>query len=117
MTRYRIKPSKPASALGMVVGIVFIGLGLFMAIPLFGAFGVLWTLVAAGITVFHAVNVFSQAGVADREIIVDQEPPPAADDQLPFDERLRRLEQIRKEGLLSDDEYRRKRAELLSERW
>ncbi len=115
MTRYRVKPSKPASALGMVVGVAFVGIGLFVAIPTFGAFGVFWTLVAVAITVFNAINVFSESGVAGTEIIEDDGPLGA--EQLPFDERLRRLEQLRKDGLVSDEEYQRKRAELLGERW
>jgi hypothetical protein len=115
MTRYRVKPSKPASALGVVVGVVMVGLGLFVAIPTFGAFGIFWTLVAAAITVFNAINVFTDAGLAGTEIIEDAGPPGAK--PLQFDERLRRLEHLREEGLVTDDEYQRKRAELLDERW
>jgi hypothetical protein len=40
---------------------------------------------------------------------------PSGVESLPFDERLRRLEQLKGEGLLSEEEYRRKRAELLNE--
>lgn len=36
---------------------------------------------------------------------------------LTFDEKLRRLEALRKEGLLSEAEYRDKRAEVLKEQW
>jgi hypothetical protein len=42
---------------------------------------------------------------------------PARAWSLPFDERLRRLEQLKTDGLVSDEEYQRKRAELLGERW
>jgi hypothetical protein len=101
--------------MGMVVGIVFIGIGVAFGIPTFGAFGVLWTLVAAAITVFHAINVFSESGVSDTEIIEDAGRP--SGEPLPFDERLRRLELLQKDGLLTDEEYRRKRAELMDERW
>ena len=36
---------------------------------------------------------------------------------LSFDEKLRRLEQLRKDGLLSEAEYRQKREELLKQPW
>jgi len=36
----RVKPSKPASLFGMMVGIVFVFIGLFVVIPSAGMFGV-----------------------------------------------------------------------------
>ena len=38
-------------------------------------------------------------------------------EELPFDEKLRRLERLHAEGLLTEAEYQRKRAEILSEKW
>ena len=37
--------------------------------------------------------------------------------ELPFDEKLRRLEQLRKDGLITETEYQAKRKEFLSEDW
>jgi hypothetical protein len=116
MARYRIKPSKPTAVLGMVVGIVFIGLGLFVIIPMFGAFGIFWTLVAAAITVFNAVNAFSDKGIATTEIVADRGDPSPAE-EVPFDERLRRLQQLKADGLITEDEFQAKRTEMLNERW
>jgi hypothetical protein len=116
VVRYRVKPSKAASAFGMAVGIVFVGIGLFVAIPIFGAFGVFWTLVAAAIAIFNAINVFSKSGIAEKEIVADTDSSLRAE-PLPFDERLRRLEQLKNDGLISDEEYRHKRAELMGEQW
>ena len=115
MFRYRVRPSKPASVLAMVVGGGFVLIGVAMVIPMFGAFGILWTLVAAGIAVFHGVNVFSDAGVAHSEVLIDTDAPPS--DSMSFDERLRRLQQLQDDGLISTSEYERKREELLAERW
>lgn len=36
-----------------------------------------------------------------------------ADDDLPFDERLRRLHQLREDGIISDEEYEREKREIL----
>jgi hypothetical protein len=102
--------------MGMIVGIIFVGIGLVVVIPTFGPFGLFWTLVAVAITVFNAINVFSESGVAGTEII-QEGGEPSGTEPLPFDERLRRLEQLKREGLVTDEEYQRKRAELLDERW
>ena len=67
----RVKPSKPASLFGMIVGIVFVFIGLFVVIPSAGLFGILWTLIAVGITGFQAYNFFGNKGVASWEIDID----------------------------------------------
>jgi hypothetical protein len=37
--------------------------------------------------------------------------------ELPFDEKLRRLDQLHKENLITDEEYQAKRSEVLNQRW
>jgi cytochrome c-type biogenesis protein CcmH/NrfG len=100
----------------MVVGIIFVGIGLIVVIPTFGALGVFWTLVAAAIAVFFAVNTFSRSGLAHTEIEVENNSR-FGDDALPFDERLRRLEKLRSDQLISDEEYQRKRQEIMRQSW
>ena len=55
----RVRPGRANSMLGMVVGCIFVGIGLFVVIPTFGPFGILWTLMAAAIAVINGVNAFS----------------------------------------------------------
>ncbi len=118
MRRVRVLPSKPVSALGMIVGLVFVCIGIFVAIPIFGPFGILWTLVAAAIAIFNALNVFSNRGIATTEIDIEGDDfLGRQSEQLPFDERLRKLEQLRKEELITELEYRQKREELMSIKW
>lgn len=38
-------------------------------------------------------------------------------DQIPFDEKLRRLEKLRQDGLLTEAEYNQKRSEILNQNW
>ena len=45
--RVRVKPGKAQSAMGFIVGIVFVLIGLFMVVPMFGLFGLMWTGMAA----------------------------------------------------------------------
>jgi hypothetical protein len=39
------------------------------------------------------------------------------DDSIPFDEKLRRLEKLREERLLTEDEYRQKREDIMKKGW
>jgi hypothetical protein len=119
MGRVRVKPSKATSAMGMVVGAVFVGIGVFVVIPIFGPFGIFWTLVAAAIAVFHGVNVFSDRGIATTEIDVDGLPTTAhqSKQELSFDERLRKLDELRREGLITESEYSEKRREVMASKW
>lgn len=73
MKRVRVKPSKAQSAMGFAVGLVFCGIGIFVAIPTFGAFGIFWTIIAAVITVTNGMNAFGKKGVASSEIIIDDD--------------------------------------------
>lgn len=83
--RMEYRPSRSSSAFGLVVGLLFVLLGLFVIIPQFGAFGLIWTLISLGITIVNAVNTFSDKGVASGVIHIEDEeeapapsPPPAA---------------------------------------
>ncbi len=104
--RMGIRPSKPASAVGLAAGVVFLLLGVAVVIPVFGTFGMFWTAIAALITCFYAYNLFSARGVSAYEVDVAS----------PEDD-LRKLAQLRQDGLLSEEEYLQKRAELMNKRW
>jgi hypothetical protein len=116
MARIRVKPSRPQAALAMVAGIAFVGFGVLVLMPKFGAFGILWTLMALASTIYFAINVFSPRGLAHMEIDIEngEESP---ERQLQFDERLRRLERLREEQLISAEEYQRKREEIMGQAW
>ena len=100
----RIKPSKPASAVGLVAGLVFVGIGLFVVVPHTGAFGVLWTLFAVVITVIHGANLFSARGIADEVGELDttgsisDAPSPSSKTA---EQRLDDLDALRKEGRIT----------------
>lgn len=56
----------------------------------------------------------SRRGVVEIEV---EPAPPAADQSPDFAGRLRELESLRKDGLVTEDEYRTKRAEILGGKW
>lgn len=113
----RIRPSKPMSALGLIIGIAFVCIGVFVAIPDTGVFGVFWTLVAFIITGYHAFNLFSEHGVADEVVEFDistQHDSPDSRSEPP-ERRLAKLDGLKKKGLINDLEYRQQRKRILDD--
>ena len=118
----RVKPSKPVSLFGMIVGIVFVFIGLFVVIPNAGMFGVFWTLIAVGITGFQAYNFFGDKGVASWEIDIDTGANAETNNQSTsvsgdFETRLRKLNSLKEDGLITEEEFQKKREEILREKW
>ena len=121
--RVRVKPGKTQSAMGFIVGIVFVLIGLFMVVPMFGLFGLLWTGMAVVITVINGLNAFGKKGVPTMEIYSEEEDEPLSParedhDHIPSTalttkERLEQLQTLKEAGLLTDEEYRNKREEIL----
>ena len=121
--RVRVKPGKAQSAMGFIMGILFVLIGLFMVVPLFGLFGLLWTGMAVVITVINGLNAFGKKGVPTMEIYSEEEDEPLSParedhDHIPStaltpQERLEQLKTLKEAGLLTDEEYRNKREEIL----
>jgi hypothetical protein len=93
---------------GAFAGAAFVVLGVLVFVPLFGIFGVVWTLAALAITLYYGFNAWSGKGVPLYRADVDRE-----DAMKNLDEDLRRLERLRADGLLNETEYERQRAALL----
>ena len=126
MARKRVtyRPSKSGSAFGGIVGIIFVCIGLFVIIPTSSMaggfaliFGILWTAVAAGITIMNFYQAFGKKYVGPEISIEDEgechAPPPAGGSDVKH--RLEQLEELKSAGLLTEEEYRQKRAEILGE--
>ena len=111
---YRVKPNKASGVLGMVFGAVFIGIGLFVAIPVFGAFGILWTLAAVAITGYNAYIAFSGAGAYSIEM-EDDAAAPGTGAPMDFEEKLQKLQRLYDQRLITQEEYETKRQEILKE--
>lgn len=115
-----IKPGKAQSVMGLIVGALFCLLGVFMAIPAFGGFGVIWTLVAVAITVFNGINAFSEEGVSSHEIVIDTDgedltPPVSASPAASTKQRLETLKQLYTDGAITNSEYEERRKKILDE--
>jgi hypothetical protein len=101
--------------MGMVVGLVFLGIGilLFLAAPDARTFTIIWMGAVVVAVTYNAINVFFPRGIADRVVETPDLGPARAD----FDMRLRKIAKLKDDGLISDEEFRRKRAEIMQERW
>jgi hypothetical protein len=101
----------------MSVGMVICAV-LFFVAPAVGAgvFLALWIITVLGIAGYHLRNATSQEGVDHtrfhfRGEIEDR------NGQGDFAARLRALEKLREDGLVSEEEYQKKRVEILGENW
>ncbi len=130
-----VKPgelARPASILAIVVAAVFLIFGLVLASVGFREngnepvlrllillFGLIWVAVCIGLIVFNA-RLLNRKGSAGSQSLFEIEtegdgrPGEGAGD---FDSRLRKLEGLRKDGLITEDEYRRKRGEIMGQKW
>lgn len=98
-------PNKTQGIVGIVWGGVFVLFGLAVVTPVTAPFGGMWTLLAAVITVLHIYQTF----VKRYPKIHNRGEKSALD----AEHRLRQLESLRAAGLMTDQEYRQKRRELL----
>lgn len=109
----RVKPGKAQSAMGFAVGILFVIIGLFVATPTFGLFGLIWTGVALAITVVNGLNAFGKKGVPTMEIYSEED---GGDEtgRAP-EERLQALQRLYDQRLITTEEFEQKRAEILKD--
>ena len=114
--RRTIKPSKGMSKMQFVIGIFFcfFGLGFLMnaikmqILPMI-LFSIVWLAIVAFNMMVSFKNGFTNQGMGLYDI----------DDAEDFDyeEKLRSLERLRMESLISEEEYQDKRAEVLKKEW
>lgn len=123
--KIRVKPSKSQSVLGLIVGLIFVFIGI-TTISQMGAFGIAWTVIAIVITVTHGMNVFSDKGVVTEVIEFNSEndldsingfKAEKIEEKYNFDEKLKKLKKLRDDGVLSELEYQIKKQEILEEKW
>ncbi len=109
--RVTYRPSKAQSILGGVVGAIFICIGFFVVIPSFGPFGLLWTGVAVAITAINFYHAFGKGYIGPNIEIEDDGEAPAET----AEERLKKLQSLYDQRLITPEEYEEKRKEILRE--
>ena len=120
--RVTYRPGRTQGAFGVIWGGIFVLIGLFVVIPTFGAFGLLWTLAAIAITAMNGSQAFGKkyAGPEIRieeeeqtQPLPEEEPEHISSTALDARGRLEQLETLKKAGLITEQEYQQKRAEIL----
>ena len=129
--KIKVRPGKTQSKAGFIVGIVFCLIGVFVAIPMAGLFGVLWTGVAVWITYSHYRNGFTDKPISNRVIEIEDDGNSATVRTGVFDDfrtsydvsmetdsediegRLRKLQNLYQQGLITAEEYEKKKQEIL----
>lgn len=108
-------PSKTMSRFSAAVGIgMLVCVALFFVSPAVAgiAFVALWLLVMVGLIIYHLSNATSGRGVPHTRF--EMQGQAGQSDQAA---RLRDLEKLRQDGLISEAEYRAKRTDIMGEDW
>ena len=129
--KIKVRPGKTQSKAGFIVGSAFCLIGVFVAIPMAGLFGVLWTGVAVWITYSHYRNGFTDKPISNRVIEIEDDGNSATVRTGVFDDfrtsydvsmetdsediegRLRKLQSLYQQGLITAEEYEKKKQEIL----
>ncbi len=112
--RITYRPGKAQGAFGVVWGSIFILIGVFVVVPTFGPFGILWTLMAVGITAYNGYCAFGK-GYAGPEINIEDNAVHTPDDTRDTEQRLLELKSLYDRSLITQEEYEEKRKEILEE--
>jgi hypothetical protein len=127
-----IKPSKPAS-IGSLIGIGFMllcGIAFFALVGdvisqndvppamavFFFLFMIAWISTALFLLVYHVLNIRRAKGLSLLDIETEPGLNPDSGENGPM-QRLRSLEALKRDRLISEDEYKIKRAEIMKEKW
>lgn len=98
--KYRVtkRPGKASGAMSAVVGGIFVLIGIFVVIPNLGAFGILWTLMAAAMCGYGIYSAFGKNYVGP-EITIESDVQGAPQDDARS--RLEKLQELYDSGLIS----------------
>ena len=117
--RFTSRPAPAASAITAVIGVFM----LIFAIVFFsqakappaiiGIFLVVWVVALVGVIIYHIVNATRPGGVPTSIIDAEDETDDDSSPQKSSAERLKKLEDLREQKLISDAEYESKRQEIL----
>ena len=96
----------------IMLSLIFLLLGLFTPLPfyIFSSAG------AFGLTVNWLLLMGNRHKTEDDNI-VDVRYKEVESEALSFDERIRKLEELRIDSLITEDEYEKKRKQIMKEKW
>lgn len=107
--RVTYRPSRAGGVVSLIFGLVFVTVGIFVVIPQAGWFGIVWTALAAVITVANVYAAFGGKYGRSQIEIEDDDAPHKSDAQA----RLEELRTLYDQRLITEEEYEKKRAEII----
>lgn len=129
--KIHVRPGKSQSKAAFIVGIIFCLIGVFVVIPTFGVFGILWTAAAAWIAYSHYRNGFTDKPIDTKVIEIEDNGDDLTVTTHPafhsysyevegskkedVEERLRKLLSLYEQALITREEYEQKKKEILNE--
>jgi H+/Cl- antiporter ClcA len=123
-----IKATKPGLIVGIIVIIAFLAFGIFFFSLLSGeaeayigqTFLIFWiiiVLVIGGVFVNNLINYDKNPESSFAEQIEMPDAFNIREIGTSFDDKLRKIESLRKEGLISEQEFAAKRQEIMEQKW
>lgn len=125
-----VRPSPLASIAGIIVLIIMLIFGFVFFLNIEGdtegdtigrAFVFIWMLICIGGIIYYLVNLRSYPGSSSSKIPITSDEVieiESENDSPPdFERKLRKLEGLKREGLITEEEYRQKREKIMSEKW
>ena len=132
MAKISLTPSKPVSAGSIVLLIFFLIFGIGFAFlvgnvlleneapalmsMVFYLFIFIWISTVLFMLIYYIKNYNSEKGISILDINTDEESVKSIKGRSPS-ERLRELESLKKESLITVKEYELKRSQILSDKW
>lgn len=129
--KIKVRPGKTQSKAGFVVGIIFCFIGLVVVVPVFGPFGLIWTGMAGWIAYINYRNGFTDKPISNQVIEIEDDGKSVTATSDPFadfhstyerneetevedvESRLRKLQSLYQQELITKEEYEKKRQEIL----
>jgi|YelNatPaOPRAMG01_1025707.scaffolds.fasta_scaffold45720_1 hypothetical protein len=139
--RASIRPSPTVSIVQLVMSILFLIFGVALmstavgeargdGSSFIGVFLVIWVVACFALMIYSIINLASFKGARNKpsalaidviEMEKEDESRAAvsssAGELVDFETKLRKLEGLRKDGILTEDEYQKKKKEILEEKW
>lgn len=121
-----VRPSPTASIFGIIGLAAMVIFALSSFSDMGGGFMLIFVLVAAGGIIYYIANLGSFSKPDKEKIpatageVIEFDSADDGEGQAPgidFEAKLRKLESLKKDGLITEDEYRRKREDIVKEKW
>ncbi|HCR38490.1 MAG TPA: hypothetical protein DIV80_03295 [Synergistaceae bacterium] len=130
-----VRPSRTGSVIGIIAAVLFLVFGVtFFSVVLsentsegglrvlIAMFGLIWvTMCIVGI-IYHTRNFRSWSGspndpAATSLGVFEYELAPDKENSADFEAKLRKLDGLKKDSLITEEEYKEKRREIMDEKW